>query len=67
MRRAIFQNRTLHQNVFDVRLIEEMLDRVGFGISDVMTTRADLFTLATKNPEAASLPTRHAHDAVGSS
>jgi len=67
MRRAIFRTGTLHQNLFDVRLIEEMLDRVGFGISDVMTTRADLFTLATKTREAASLPTRYPHDALGSS
>ena len=62
-----FQNRTLHHHVFDVRLIEEMLDHVGFGILDVTTTRTDFFALATKNPEAASLPTQHAQDAVGSS
>jgi SAM-dependent methyltransferase len=62
-----FQNRTLHHHVFDVRLIEEVLDRVGFGIVDVTTTRTDFFALATKNPEAASLPTQHAQDAMGSS
>jgi SAM-dependent methyltransferase len=55
-----FQNRTLHHHVFDVVLIEEMLDRAGFETLDVTTTRTDFFALATKNPEAASLPTQHA-------
>lgn len=62
-----FQNRTLHHHVFDVQLIEEMLDHVGFEILDVTTTRTDFFALARKNPEAASLPTQHAQDAMGSS
>ena len=62
-----FQNRTLHHRVFDVQLIEEMLDHVGFEILDVTTTRTDFFALARKNPETASVPTQHAQDAMGSS
>jgi len=62
-----FQNRTLHHHVFDIQLIEEMLDHVGFEILDMTTTRTDFFALARKNPEAAALPTQHAPDAMGAS
>jgi hypothetical protein len=51
---------------FDVKLIEETLDHLGFGIMDVTTARTDFFALTRKNPEAASLPTEHAQDAMGS-
>jgi hypothetical protein len=47
-----FQNRTLHHHVFDVQLIEQMLDHVGFETVDVTTTKTDFFALATKNLEA---------------
>ncbi|BBX73789.1 methyltransferase domain-containing protein [Mycobacterium shinjukuense] len=47
-----FQNRTLHHHVFDVPLIEQMLDHMGFEIVDVTTTETDFFALATKNLEA---------------
>ena len=47
-----FENRTLHHHVFDVRLIGEMLDHVGFEIADMTTTKTDFFALATKDPEA---------------
>lgn len=62
-----FQNRTLHHHVFDVQLIEEMLDHVGFGILDMTTTRTDFFALARKNPQATSLPNQHRPDVIGSS
>jgi hypothetical protein len=51
--------------VFDVGLIEEMLERVGFGIADVTTTRTDFFALAVKTGAAATLPTQHALDVIG--
>jgi SAM-dependent methyltransferase len=60
-----FENRTLHHHVFDVGLIEEMLERVGFGIADVTTTRTDFFALAVKTGAAATLPTQHALDVIG--
>ena len=60
-----FQNRTLHHHVFDVGLIEEMLEWVGFGIADVTTTRTDFFALAVKTGAAATLPTQHAWDVIG--
>ena len=60
-----FQNRTLHHHVFDVELIEEMLDRVGLGIVDLTTTRTDLFALAMNTGAAATLPTRRARDVIG--
>jgi len=47
-----FQNRTLHHHVFDVPLIEQMLDHVGLEIVDMTTTKTDFFALATKNLEA---------------
>jgi SAM-dependent methyltransferase len=50
-----FQNRTLHHHVFDVPLIEEVLDYVEFEIVDMTTTKTDFFALATKN-RAAGLP-----------
>lgn len=59
-----FQNRTLHHHVFDIRLIEEVLQRVGFRIVDVTTTRTEFFALAMK-PSAAALPTQHARDIIG--
>jgi SAM-dependent methyltransferase len=62
-----FQNRTLHHHVFDVELIEEMLNHVGFEILDVTTTRTDFFALARKDPAAVSLPNQYAPDAMGSS
>lgn len=47
-----FQNRTLHHHhVFDVRLIEEMLQYVGFETLDTTTTRTDFFALARKKPD----------------
>jgi SAM-dependent methyltransferase len=46
-----FENRTLHHHVFDVQLIEKMLDHVGFEILDTTTTKTDFFALATKNLE----------------
>ena len=61
------QNRTLHHHVFDVRLIEEMLECVGFGIVDVTTTRTDFFALAMKTGSPATLPTQHAPDVIGAS
>jgi hypothetical protein len=51
--------------VFDARLIEEMLERVGFEVVDVTTTRTDLFALALKTGTAATLPTRHAGEVIG--
>jgi SAM-dependent methyltransferase len=60
-----FQNRTLHHHVFDARLIEEMLERVGFETVDVTTTRTDFFALAMKTGAAATLPTRHAREVSG--
>jgi SAM-dependent methyltransferase len=59
-----FHNRTLHHHVFDAALVEEMLERVGFGILDVTTTRTDLFALAMKTGAAATLPAPHAPDLV---
>ncbi|BBX96081.1 class I SAM-dependent methyltransferase [Mycobacterium lacus] len=47
-----YQNRTLHHHVFDVPLIEQVLDHVGFAIVDITTTKTDFFALATKNLEA---------------
>jgi SAM-dependent methyltransferase len=44
-----FQNRALHHHVFDVPLIEEMLDHLGFEILDITTTRTDFFALARKS------------------
>lgn len=41
-----FQNRTLHHHVFNVQLIQEMLNYVGFEILDMTTTRTDFFALA---------------------
>jgi SAM-dependent methyltransferase len=55
-----FENRTLHHHVFDVPLIEGMLDHVGFETVDMTTTETDFFALATKNVEAASRPSNHA-------
>jgi SAM-dependent methyltransferase len=55
-----FQNRTLHHHVFDVPLIEEMLDHLGFDILDITTTRTDFFALARKIP----VPNQHAPDAT---
>jgi SAM-dependent methyltransferase len=46
-----FQNRTLHHHVFDIQLITQMLDYVGFEILDMTTTRTDFFALARKNSE----------------
>jgi SAM-dependent methyltransferase len=46
-----FHNRTLHHHVFDVPLIEQVLDYVGFEIVDMTTTKNDFYALATKNPE----------------
>jgi SAM-dependent methyltransferase len=43
-----FDNRTLHHHVFDVELIERMLDHVGLEIEDITTTKSDFFALATK-------------------
>jgi SAM-dependent methyltransferase len=43
-----FENRTLHHHVFDVPLIEKMLDYVGFEILDVTTTRTDFYALGRK-------------------
>jgi SAM-dependent methyltransferase len=48
-----FHNRTLHHHVFDVQLIEQLLDYVRFEILDMTTTKSDFFALAKKNPEAA--------------
>ncbi len=45
-----FRNRTLHHHVFDVSLIEEVLNHVGFEVADMTTTKTDFFALATKNP-----------------
>jgi hypothetical protein len=47
-----FHNRTLHHHVFDVQLIEQLLDYVRFEILDMTTTKTDFFALAKKNPEA---------------
>ncbi|WP_421840168.1 methyltransferase domain-containing protein [Mycobacterium sp.] len=47
-----FHNRTLHHHVFDVQLIGELLNYVGFEIVDMTTTKTDFFALATKNHEA---------------
>jgi SAM-dependent methyltransferase len=55
-----FENRTLHHHVFDVPLIEGMLDHVGFETVDMTTTETDFFALATKNLEAALHPNNHA-------
>lgn len=60
-----FHNRSLHHHVFDVALIEEMLERVGFGIVDVTTTRTDFFALAMKTGAPATLPARHARAVLG--
>lgn len=46
-----FQNRTLHHHVFDIQLITQMLDYVGFEILDMTTTRTVSFALARKNSE----------------
>lgn len=43
-----FENRTLHHHVFDVPLIEKMLDHVGLEILDMTTTRTDFFALGRK-------------------
>lgn len=43
------QNRTLHHHVFDVEVIEQMLNQVGFEILDTTVTRTDFFALARKN------------------
>jgi SAM-dependent methyltransferase len=43
-----FRNRTLHHHVFDVSLIEEILNYVGLEIADLATTKTDFFALATK-------------------
>jgi SAM-dependent methyltransferase len=55
-----FENRTLHHHVFDVPLIEGMLNHVGFETVDMTTTETDFFALATKDLEAASHPNNHA-------
>jgi SAM-dependent methyltransferase len=47
-----FENRTLHHHVFDVKLIEEMLNHVGFDVVDMTTTKTDFFALAAKNGAA---------------
>lgn len=44
-----FENRTLHHHVFDVPLIEQILDYVGFEMVDMTITKNDFFALATKN------------------
>jgi SAM-dependent methyltransferase len=43
-----FENRTLHHHVFDVQLIEAMLDYMGFEILDMTTTKTDFFALGQK-------------------
>lgn len=43
-----FENRTLHHHVFDVPLIEAMLDHLGFEILDVTTCPTDFFALGRK-------------------
>jgi SAM-dependent methyltransferase len=58
------QNRTLHHHVFDVRVIEQMLECVGLGIVDVTTTRTDFFALAVKTSSAPALRTLHARGGV---
>ncbi|KAA1251985.1 class I SAM-dependent methyltransferase [Mycobacterium simiae] len=50
-----FENRTLHHHVFDVPLIERMLDHLRFEIVDITTTKTDFFALAKKIPRTASL------------
>jgi len=45
-----FESRTLHHHVFDVSLIQKMLEHVGFDTLDITTTRTDFFALAAKNP-----------------
>ena len=47
-----FENRTLHHQVFDIPLIEEMLSYVGFEIVDMTTAKTDFFALARKSLEA---------------
>jgi len=59
-----FQNRTLHHHVFDVGVMEEMLECVGFGIVDVTTTRTDFFALAIKTSSAAALTTQHLRNVI---
>src|SRR5271156_3560166 len=43
------QNRIPHHHVFDVPLIEQMLDHVGLEIVDMTTTKTGFLALATKN------------------
>ncbi|OBJ02816.1 hypothetical protein A5660_21365 [Mycobacterium alsense] len=43
-----FHNRTLHHHVFDVPLIEQVLEHVGFEIADITTTKSDFFALTKK-------------------
>ncbi len=57
-----FQNRTLHHHVFDVPVIEQVLDHVGFEILDMTTTKTDFFSLARPVPP----PNQHAPHAAGS-
>lgn len=45
-----FNNRTLHHHVFDISLIEMMLDYAGFEIVDTCTTHDDFLALALKTP-----------------
>ena len=45
-----FNNRTLHHHVFDISLIEMMLDHAGFEIVDTCTTHDDFLALAFKKP-----------------
>jgi len=46
------ENRTLHHHVFDLPLMEKVLDHVGFEIVDLTATRTDFFALATKSATA---------------
>ncbi|GFG64681.1 hypothetical protein MKUB_21710 [Mycobacterium kubicae] len=46
-----FENRTLHHHVFDVNLIEKMLEHIGLEVEDVTATDSDFFALASKADE----------------
>lgn len=43
-----FENRTLHHHVFDLQLIEQMLQHLDLDIVDLTTTKTDFFALAAK-------------------
>ena len=43
-----FDNRTLHHHVFDMPLIEQLLDFLEFEVLDATTTRTDFFALARR-------------------